>query len=126
AATGRLLRDLRVGLGPGELDAQAVVLLTQRVDLGLELLSLRDQGLQVRLRRDDLGGADAAGYGEGKRGRDGGQTGSSAQFAHSDARYWNRSSVANRLGGSFTFQDPYGSAWSLYVSGYRGRAMAYS
>src|SRR2546430_17268241 len=73
------------------------------------LFRSRHQGLQVRLGRDDLGSADTARHGHGEHGRGGGQTGSSAQFAHSDARYWKSSSIANRLGGSFTLQDPYGS-----------------
>jgi len=98
AAAGGARRDPRVGLGAGELDAQAVVLLAQRVDLELELLGLRDQGGQVRLRRGGLRRADAArqdaGNKQGKRGGCAGQAGPSAQFAHSDARYWNQRSVA--------------------------------
>src|SRR2546430_3371423 len=45
------------------------------------LFRSRHQGLQVRLGRDDLGGADTARHGHGEHGRGGGQTGSSAQFA---------------------------------------------
>ena len=117
---GGLLGDLGVGLRAAELDAQAVVLLAQGVDLEFQLLGLRDQGGQAGLRRGGLRHAVRGGDQQGQRGRGGGQGGRSAQFAHSDARYWIRGPSLNRLGRSFTLgRSP--AVPARRPSGYRGR-----
>src|SRR5581483_4038712 len=90
----RVLRDAGVRPGPGELDPQSVVLLAQRVDLELELLGLRHQGLQVRVGRSRLRRAAAPWHDQGERSRDRSEASGFAYFAHSVARYWNRRPAA--------------------------------